>query len=120
MKNSLVPIAVILIIMAVFLIFNSSQAVKNVQQTLDAERYQRMTAEEKLQQAERRIRFLEAQVGESQSKIDKIQAILNDKEIESQDIAGEFDRMSQEKAALEIKLKEYESNVGRQQGAANP
>ena len=121
MKNSLVPIAIVLTIITVFLIFNSTQTVRNIRQTLDVERYQRMTAEEKLQQAESRIRMLESQINESQGKIENIQAILNDKETQSQDTVAQMDSLSKEKAALETKLKEYQGNLAEQtQARTNP
>lgn len=87
MKNSLVPIAVISIAVAVYLIFNSAQTVKNIRQTLDLERYQRITAEEKLQQAETRVRILESRLNDSETKFDQIHAILEEKEAVASDVA---------------------------------
>ena len=103
MKNSLFPVSIVLAVIAVFLIFNSTQTVRNVRQTLDVERYQRMTAEEKLQQAEGRIHRLENQVNDSQSKLEKIQAVLNESETAQMD-------SNQQKAVLELQLKEYQNS----------
>ena len=121
MRSSLLPIATVLTIITVFLIFNSTQTVKNIRQTLDVERYQRMTAEEKLQQAESRIRMLESQINESEGKIEKIQAILSEKATQSQDMVAQMDSISKEKAALETKLKDYQGSLaGQPQVITNP
>lgn len=118
MKNSLVPIAGISIVVAVFLIFNSTQTVKNIRQTLDLERYQRMTAEEKLQQAESRVRILQSQVDDSENKFDHIRSVLEEKETVADSMASQIDNIGQEKTALEARLKELES-IKAQQSDAN-
>ena len=48
MKNSLVPIAVFVIVVACVVVVKANQTVGSIRKTLDEERYQRMTTEEKL------------------------------------------------------------------------
>ncbi len=107
MKSTVVPIAVVLIIVSVFLIYNSTQTVSNIRQTLDVERYQRITTEEKLQQAETRIRILESQISNSREKLNEIQTILEEQESAAEE-AEEKDSVDQGTAASDEQLKEFE------------
>ncbi|OGX27740.1 MAG: hypothetical protein A2787_03705 [Omnitrophica WOR_2 bacterium RIFCSPHIGHO2_01_FULL_48_9] len=112
MKNTLVPIAVVAVLLACLLMFKAYQTETNAKKALDLERYQRITAEEKLQQTEMKVSSLQGEINSTRSKLEKIQQVLQEGEIEKDDLVSQIDSVSQEKAALEQRLKELELSAG--------
>lgn len=92
-----------------FLMFKAYQTETNAQKALDMERYQRISAEERLQQAEMKINTLQGEIDNSRSKLEKIQYVLQEGQTQKSDLVSQIDSANREKAALEQRLKELET-----------
>lgn len=111
MKNSLTPIAVFVIVVACVVVVKANQTVGSIRKTLDEERYQRMTTEEKLQITEQKLGSLAAELESSKAKLQKIQQVMDSGELEKSDLSAKMDELAKEKAALEQRIQELEVSV---------
>lgn len=111
MKNSLAPIAVFVIVVACIVVLKANQTVGSIRKTLDEERYQRMTTEEKLQATEQKLGSLAAELESSKDKLQKIQMVMDSGELAKSDLAVRMDALAQEKAALEQRILELEPSA---------
>ncbi len=111
MKNSLVPIAVFVIVVACVVVVKANQTVGSIRKTLDEERYQRITTEEKLQITEQKLGSLTAELESSKSKLQKIQQVMDSGELEKSDLSVKMDSLAKEKTALEQRIQELETFV---------
>ena len=109
MKNSLAPIAVFVIVVACVVVVKANQTVGSIRKTLDEERYQRMTTEEKLQISEQTLSSVSSELESSKSKLQKIQQVMDSGQLEKSDLSSKVDTMAKEKAALEQRIQELET-----------
>lgn len=105
MKDIILVLAVLLSIglTVVVVRFNekSTKAIKN----LEEERYSRMVAEESLQKGAAKLATLEAQLKSAESKMSKIQDVLEQEKDVNVDLKKQYEKLAQTKSELEEKVK---------------
>lgn len=106
MKN----ISVIVVIVAILSAFIATlvyhkREITTVTKTLEAERYNRLVAEEKVVNSVSKIKQLESDLKSNEDKITKIQSVLKEQKNFNKDLEDQYERLSRAKSALEEQLK---------------
>ncbi len=114
MKNATLPVAVGVAILGCVLAVSANVSSANVNKMLEVERYNRITAEQRLQKAQQQISGLEAELGNAKSKMTSIEQILTDGKMATEQVATEMETIKQERDALKQQL---ESLQGAQPAA---
>ncbi|GEM_PF-4321605 len=91
-------------VLVVVLVHYKHEATKIVK-TLEAERYNRLVAEEKVVTSVSKIKQLESDLKSNEEKFAKIQSVLKEQKSFNQDLENQFERLSRAKTALEEQLK---------------
>jgi septal ring factor EnvC (AmiA/AmiB activator) len=105
-KNTGLIAGVVVVVgcMSVLLVHYKQEAQK-ITRTLEAERYNRLVAEEKVVNTVSKIKHLETELKSSEEKIAKVQAVLKDQKSLNTDMERQFERLSKAKAELENQLR---------------
>ncbi|MFA5088807.1 MAG: hypothetical protein WC552_07220 [Candidatus Omnitrophota bacterium] len=111
MKNTVIWSAVLLMIASIILMLNANKNIGHVQKNLDQERYLRMVAEEKLEQASGEMRALQRGLSESEKKIQGIHAILAEGATEKAVLKAELENIARAKEELERKIADLEGKA---------
>jgi chromosome segregation ATPase len=122
MKSFLLVLTLLLTGVSVFLLVHIYKDKQDIDKDLIQERYNRMSAEQRLQEGESRIRKLEAELQSAQVKSSRIQEVLDRNQQENvvlkEKVGQGEDRLRREleealldKAAMERKLREAEQAV---------
>ena len=105
MKKMTLPVAVAVAIIGCVLAVSANVTASKAQESLNQERFRRMSIEENLQTALSKIKSLQGQLAEKQEKIDSIEGILNQGNSALADKEKQLQSMAQQKQALEEQLK---------------
>lgn len=106
MKNKILIIAVILTLGCLVLVILSSQKVGRFSEELNLERYSRMVAEEKLENAVARVKSLESDLKTMQDHLNSLQEALEKETRTSTGLKSELEMITKLKDILEQQLKE--------------
>ena len=113
-KNFSVPIAIGVAVIgcavAVSANLNAGKAAKNLQQ----ERYNRMLAEQDLLKANPTLQQMQAQLKDSQQKIDSIQRIVSDGKSTTSSLQGQVDTISKERDTLKQQIQQLQGALATQ------
>jgi chromosome segregation ATPase len=96
-----------------FLAYKYSQNAGQMQQSLDQERYTRMTTEENLGKASTKIRELEDQLSKLEKKMSSMQIVLDNTNAMNEDLKSRLDKVAVIKADMEKKIQDLQemSNI---------
>ncbi len=118
-KNVILIAAAILTVSSCLMAISSSQTSRKIQQSLDQERYIRMTAEEKLNDLTGQNNALKAELDVANGKIQSIQAVMEQGKSVNSDLQAQLDSISQIKQSLEKKLTEIQKMTDEAAQAVN-
>ena len=104
MKKMTLPVAVAVAIIGCVLAVSANVTASKAQQSLNQERFRRMSIEEQLQTALSKVKGLQAQLAETQKKIGSIQGILDEGNSARADLEKQLKEMAEQKAALQQQL----------------
>ena len=109
MKSKTLAVAVILTVGACFMAVSANRTAAKTQQSLDQERYNRMVAEEKLNETSSRAAFLQTELDSAKAKIQSIQAVLDEGKSTNSDLQAQLDSVTKLKESLERKMEEMKA-----------
>jgi len=112
MRNWILLAAVVLTIGSCLMAINSSQTAEKIQKGLDTERYNRMVVEEKLDKAALKIVSLETELENAHTKIQGIQAIMDEGQSNQAALKEQLESVGKLKESLEKRLQEMQANQG--------
>lgn len=112
MKIASIIILVFLAGISTFVAYRSSQTSLQAKQTLDQERYNRMTVEETLNKANSKVKELEDQVSKLEKKMASMQVVLDNTNAMNDDLKARLDKASLIKADMDKKINELQQMVG--------
>lgn len=92
MKNKLVITSLILVVACLALATGLSAKLSNTKKQLDEERYTRMLAEEKLNEASRKANSLESDLAHARNQAQSIQAILEKEKATASSLKSELEK----------------------------
>ncbi len=105
-KNTgLIAVAVIVVGLLSVLLVHYKQEAQKISRSLEAERYSRLVAEEKVVNTVSKIRNLENELKASEEKIAKVQSVLKDQKTVNNDLERQYERLSKAKTDLENQLR---------------
>jgi hypothetical protein len=121
-KDVLLVICVVMTAGAVFFGVHAIEKQNQIAKGLDEERYSRMVAEESSQKSAAKVAVLENQVKSAESKMAKLKDILGQEKGVNSDLKNQYDKLVQNKASLEAKLKSVleQKSAAEQQPAQQP
>ena len=105
MKTKILVLLGLLTVGSLVIVFLSSQRLKGTNGELDKERYDRMVAEEKLEQALSKIKSLEGNVSASSNQLQAIKEALEQQKNNNASVREELEKMTKLKEVLEQELK---------------
>jgi len=105
LKNKTLIILALLALGCLAVVFSTSQTMRRSKTELDQERYNRMLAEERLEQATIKIKSLESNVSASMNQLQSTKDALGQQRINTDSLKAELERMTKLKEALEQELK---------------
>lgn len=105
MKNRILIIAVILTLGCVVLVVLSSQKIDKCTKDINAERYKRMVAEERLENTRMKINSLRTEMTNLMDQIENIKAQLEEEKSTNADLKSEIEKVTKLKNVLEQQLK---------------
>lgn len=106
MKNKVLIIAVLLTFGCVVMAVLSGSKVSKTQEELNVERYNRMTAEEKLAQVMSKLNSLESEMAKKQDQVEHIQALFEQERVSAAELKSQMDKLLQTNQQLEAALKD--------------
>ena len=106
MKNRGLMVGIIIVVGVLigFTVYFKQQA-QTISKSLDAERYSRLVAEEKVVNTASKLKEAENDLKASEEKIAKIQTVLKDQKNVNEELEQQFERLSKAKTDLENQLK---------------
>jgi uncharacterized protein HemX len=104
MKDIILIISIVLAVGLSVMVVRLAQKVDKSGKSLEEERYSRMVAEETLQKNDAKLTTLQESLKDDQSKMSKIEGILNQEKSVNSDLKKQYDELSKTKENLEVKL----------------
>ena len=111
MKVVLIGFTVILVVLSCGLAIRYNQDADSARHELDDERYTRMVSEEKLQEADQKVRALSAELKHAHSKIDNMTVVLDQVKAMNGDLRNRLDRASIIQTSLDRRISELQQLV---------
>ena len=105
MRDKIVIIAVILAVGCLIIAVISGKTVRDNSNALDVERYNRIMAEEKLEQTTQKAQSLESSLTSVQSQLQSLQTVLEQEKKTSGNLKKELEKVEKLKGVLEQELK---------------
>ena len=112
-KNITVPVAVAIAIIGCVLAVNASVNMSRIDQVLEQERFNRLSAEQKLQTAQKNIKQLVAELEDSRKKIKNIEDIINQGRTTTSDLQAQLQKEAEEKAKLMGQVQQLQQTLGQ-------
>lgn len=112
MKIATIVVLVFLAVLSTFVAYRYSQSSLQAQQTLNQERYNRLTIEENLSKANTRVKELEDQISKVEKKMASMQVILDNTNAMNDDLKGRLDKAMVIKENMDRKIEEMQQMVG--------
>ncbi|HOY08787.1 MAG TPA: hypothetical protein PLB05_01785 [Candidatus Omnitrophota bacterium] len=113
MKNITVPVAVAIAIIGCVLAVNASVNMSRIDQVLEQERFNRLSAEQKLQAAQKSIKQLVAELDDSRKKIKNIEDIINQGRSTTSDLQVQLQKEAEEKSKLMGQVQQLQQTLGQ-------
>jgi chromosome segregation ATPase len=104
MKDIILVISLLCAVGLTVVVIRFAEKADKAGKSLDEERYSRMVAEETLQKNDAKLTTLQVELKEDQSKMTKIEDILDQEKNVNADLKKQYDDLTQAKANLESKL----------------
>jgi len=117
MKTAIYAVIIIVMFGSCFVAINANNNAVALRRTLEQERYARISAEENLDKANRAIRALNAQLSETQVKINNIQTIIDQGQYKNEDLKTQLNDMTQLKSTLEKKIDDLVQRINELEAA---
>ncbi len=105
MKDILLVVSILLSIALTVVVVRFNEKATKAGKNLEEERYSRMVAEESLQKSAAKLATLEAKLKSADSKMTKIQDILDQEKGVNADLKQQYAKLAESKADLELKVK---------------
>ena len=112
MKIATIVVLVFLAVLSTFVAYRYSQSSLQAQQTLNQERYNRLTVEENLSKANARVKELEDQISKVEKKMASMQVVLDNTNAMNDDLKGRLDKAMVIKENMDKKIEEMQQMVG--------
>lgn len=118
MKIATIVVLVFLAVLSTFVAYRYSQSSMQVKQTLDQERFNRLTIEENLSKASARVKELEDQISKVEKKMASMQVVLDNTNAMNDDLKSRLDKAMVIKENMDNKIEELQQMVGGTAGEA--
>ncbi len=105
MKDILLVVSILVSIALTVVVVRFNEKATKAGKNLEEERYSRMVAEESLQKSAAKLATLEAKLKSADSKMTKIQDILEQEKDVNADLKQQYEKLAETKADLELKVK---------------
>ncbi len=112
MKIATIVVLVFLAVLSTFVAYRYSQSSLQAQQTLNQERYNRLTIEENLSKANAKVKELEDQISKVEKKMASMQVVLDNTNAMNDDLKGRLDKAMVIKENMDKKIEEMQQMVG--------
>ncbi len=99
-------VSVAVAILGCLLAISASITTGKINRNLDQERYEKLLAQEQLQQANSRVKTLEAEVTDSRNKIESILKILNEGKSTTSNLESQLDNLTKENELLKQQIEQ--------------
>lgn len=85
-------------------VFYYKNQMNNISRNLETERYSRLVAEEKVISSVSKIQQLQDELGENETKLEKIQELLTEQKDLNKDLEDQFQKLNKAKSQLEQEI----------------
>jgi septal ring factor EnvC (AmiA/AmiB activator) len=110
-KTMTLPVAVAVAIIGCVLAVSANVTTSKMHQSLQQERYRRLSAEDQLQKAQITIKNMNEELVTSRAKMEGIEKILNQGRTDSQQLEAQLQGVNQEKQALQQQLQQMQDQL---------
>lgn len=112
MKIATIVVLVFLAVLSTFVAYRYSESSLQAQQTLNQERYNRLTIEENLSKANARVKELEDQISKVEKKMASMQVVLDNTNAMNDDLKSRLDKAMVIKENMDKKIEEMQQMAG--------
>ena len=105
MKNILLVVLALIVVGLLVLVVDFNQKANKFSKKYEEEKFSRLVAEESLQKSAGKLATLENQLKSANSKLEKVQDLIDQEKGTNQELRKEFESLTKLKADLEEKLK---------------
>ena len=105
MKNIILVVLALIVVGLLVLVVDFNQKANKFSKKYEEEKFSRLVAEESLQKSAGKLATLENQLKSANSKLEKVQDLIDQEKGTNQELRKEFESLTKLKADLEEKLK---------------